>query len=134
MLSRPEITIDAFRAADGAFFRCACRERVEVKAGVCTKARVHDDPELLALARAIADRLPLRGTFCVQVMRDAAGAWRVTDINARPGAGTRLSAAVGLDFLCATLVDAWGGDARPLLPPLGRERWVVRAYVEYVMR
>lgn len=132
-LDPPEITVDAFRAKDGGFFRAVCRERIEVKAGVCTKARLFTDEPLVELVRAVAERLPLSGSFCLQAMHDPRGGrWMVTDINARPGAGTRLSRAVGIDFQCATLADAWGEDAREMLPPLDRERWVVRAYTEIV--
>jgi hypothetical protein len=132
-LDPPEITVDAFRARGGGFFCAVCRERIEVKSGVCTKARLFTDEPLVELVQAVADRLPLSGSFCLQAMRDPRGGrWMVTDINARPGAGTRLSKAVGIDFQCATLADAWGEDARAMLPALDRERWVVRAYTEIV--
>jgi hypothetical protein len=134
-LAPPEITVDAFRARGGGFFRAVCRERLEVKSGVCTKARLYTDEPLVELTRAVAERLPLVGSFCLQAMRHPATQdWMITDINARPGAGTRLSRAVGLDFQCATLADAWGEDARAMLPPLEGERWVVRAYTEIVTR
>jgi len=128
----PEITIDAFRSRDGKLFRAVCRERLEVKAGVCTKARVFESDTLASYAHAIGDGLDLLGTFCVQLMRSSSdGSWLVTDINPRPGAGTAMSTAVGVDFLSATLADAWGLDARSMLPSLHRERFVVRQYSEY---
>jgi carbamoyl-phosphate synthase large subunit len=129
----PEVTVDAFRGGDGRS-RAVCRERVEVKAGVSTKARVFDDPEIEQLARALAEGLDLRGASCFQLMRaPGGGRWEVTDVNPRPGAGTRLSAALGVDVLAATLADAWGLDPSPFLPPLAGEGWVVRAYRELVV-
>lgn len=128
----PEVTIDAFRSRDGSLFRAVCRDRLEVKAGVCTKARVFEDETLAGVARRIADGLDLVGTFCVQLMRNwTDDKWLVTDINPRPGAGTAMSVALGVDFLSATLADAWQLDARPMLPRLTREHFVVRQYAEY---
>jgi carbamoylphosphate synthase large subunit len=131
----PEITIDAFRSRSGKRFRALCRERIEVKAGVCTKARVFEDAQLMELAAAVAEGLRLVGTFCLQVMRgQRSGGWVVTDVNPRPGAGTRMSTAVGVDFLAANLADAWGIEVTDaLLPVLKTDRYVVRQHAEYVL-
>lgn len=129
----PEVTIDAVRA--NGTFRAVCRERIEVKAGVCTKARVFDDQELAALAHAVANGLDLRGAFCMQVMRawDDDARWQITDINPRPGAGTRLTVAAGVEILAAGLAALWGLDVAPFLPPLPRPTFVLRQYAEYVV-
>jgi carbamoylphosphate synthase large subunit len=133
LLEPPEVTVDAFRDAGPALFRAVCRERIEVKAGVCTKARLFADPALEALARGVGEALCLEGTYCVQVMRHPGdGGWRITDVNARPGAGTAMSCAAGFDFLAATLLRAWGCGAAELLPPLAAERHVVRRFAEVV--
>ena len=42
-----EITIDVFCPRPGDVLACCCRERLEVKAGVSTKARLFDDDTLL---------------------------------------------------------------------------------------
>jgi phosphoglycolate phosphatase-like HAD superfamily hydrolase len=83
----PEVTIDVFLSLDGGNFRAICRERLETRAGVCTKARVFESDELTALAETIGRGLGLFGACCIQVMRDASNAWSVTDVNARPGGG-----------------------------------------------
>jgi carbamoyl-phosphate synthase large subunit len=129
----PEVTVDAIRWPGG--LRAVARERLEVKAGVCTKARVFEDEGLAALARAIGDGLDLRGAFCFQVMRQTPdGPFVVTDINPRPGAGTRLSVAAGVDILAATLADRLGLPVAPFLPQLPHERFVARQYTEHVLR
>ena len=133
LIAGPEITLDCFRSAQGGDSRVVCRERVEVKSGVCTKARIFDDPELASLAVEIGAGLELNGVYCLQAMRSPNRGWLVTDINPRPGAGTRLSAAVGVHFQAAWLADAWGLPTTDLLPPLERERWVVRQYQEIVL-
>jgi carbamoylphosphate synthase large subunit len=129
LCSGPEVTLDVFRSRDGSLNRAICRERLEVKAGVCTKARVFEDATLSALATRVAAGLGLVGTFCMQVMRHREE-WSITDINPRPGAGTSMTVAAGIDVHCAMLADSWGLDARELLPPLSRELFVVRQYVE----
>jgi carbamoylphosphate synthase large subunit len=130
--AEPEVTIDAFHDPDRHLLRVACRVRLETKSGVCTKARVFFDSELEHLAARLAGRLDLVGTFCFQVMRSESG-WLVTDINARPGAGTAISVAAGMDFFGALFARAWGLDARPALPLLTREKIVTRQYSEFVM-
>ena len=128
----PEVTIDTFRARNHDVFRAVCRERIEVKAGVCTKARVFEDDELESIAHRLCMALDLWGVICFQVMRRLDGSWAITDVNPRPGAGTRMSAAAGVDPLLASLLDVWGHDPAVAVPRLARERFVVRAYAEHV--
>ena len=128
----PEVTVDAIRWPGG--HRAVARERIEVKSGVCTKARVYEDVELSEVARRIGEGLGLRGAFCFQVMRTTpAGFWAITDINPRPGAGTRLSVAVGVDFYSAMVADRIGLPIEPLLPKIKHQLYVVRQYSEYIM-
>lgn len=130
----PELTIDAFRSRRTGTGQAVCRERIEVKAGVSTKARVFYDRELEALAMSLGTRLGLTGAFCFQVMRaNGTERWMITDVNPRPGAGTTMSAAVGFDVLTATLADAWDlADGQPLEVP-SEDRYVARQYAEYVL-
>jgi carbamoylphosphate synthase large subunit len=127
----PEVTIDAFASRGQAV--TLCRDRVEVKAGVCTKARLFLDDELTRLATATASACRLRGTFCMQVMRDARDSWSVTDVNPRPGGATAMSVAVGMDFHSAMLAAAWGVDTAPCFVPPDGDRWVARGYAEYIL-
>jgi carbamoylphosphate synthase large subunit len=133
--SRPEVTIDCFLAGDGGRFRAVCRERLEVKAGVCTQARVFEDEELTALAERVARGLDLRGGCCIQAMKGGEGEWLVTDVNSRPGAGGRLSTAAGTDILGAVYADLLGlsFDYEGKLAPLPREVFVVRQFDEYIV-
>jgi carbamoyl-phosphate synthase large subunit len=132
LLAGPEVTVDAFLGRDGTS-AALCRERVEVKSGVCTKARLFRDHQIEDLVLELGRRLALHGAFCAQLMVDSRGARLLTDVNPRPGAGTRLSAAVGFNVHAAMLADLWGDDPRPHLRPLNRERWVVRQYREIVL-
>jgi carbamoylphosphate synthase large subunit len=127
----PEITVDGFRDAAIDVVHTICRERLEVKAGVCTKARVFHDRQLEGRAGTIARELGLKGAFCIQFMRRHED-WLVTDINPRPGAGSAMSAALGLDFVAAAFATAWGEDAQRHLRDPAREAYVVRQYSEVV--
>lgn len=100
----PEITLDVVRTRQGRIY-CIARERLETKAGVCTKARVFLDHQLTQLAEAVAEVFELDALFCMQVMRGAAGQWLVTDINPRCGGGTAMSAAAGLPVYQAFFSD-----------------------------
>jgi hypothetical protein len=127
----PELTIDAVHL--GGVTRAVVRERLEVKAGVCTKARVFEDEGLEALAHLLALGLGIEHAFCFQVMRRG-GQWVVTDLNARPGAGTRLTVAAGVDVLGAMFAYHFGEPFEHFLGRLPHERFVVRQYAEYVTR
>jgi carbamoyl-phosphate synthase large subunit len=132
--SAPEVTLDCYRSSDDRVSAVVCRERLEVKAGVCTKARVFLDSELIEIGKRIGRELPLAGGYCIQVMRSAhSGGWEVTDVNPRTGAGTALSAAVGFDPGAAMLAGAMGLDARPYIRVPESEQFVVRTYDEWVM-
>lgn len=127
----PEVTVDAVRGQRSELWLAVCRERLEVRAGVCTKARLFRDEQLEALVRHVAQALELRGALCVQAMRGPAG-WEITDVNPRCGGGTAMSAAVGVDVIAAALADLWGENPRPYLTPHHGEAHVVRSYVESV--
>lgn len=130
----PEVSVDAFLAADEGGFRAVCRERLEVKAGVASKVRVFEDGELAGIVETVARGLGLRGASCVQVMR-LDGGWVVTDVNARSGGGTRMSTAAGVDILGAVYADQLGlpFDATAALAPLAEDVYVVRQPDEFVV-
>ena len=132
MCSSPEVTIDVFYSESDSLFRYLCRERVETKAGVCTKARIFIDPELERLARFLATSLRL-SFFCFQVMQ-LGGKWAVTDINPRLGAGTAMSTAVGMDFFAAMIAVILKKNPRPYIDQFLGEAYVTRQYVNIKSR
>lgn len=130
----PEITVDSFFDASTGRARAIARERIEVKSGVCTKARVYEDSTLSEIARCIGQGLQQCGTICFQVMQ-LNGEYVVTDLNVRPGAGTALTVATGIDLISAAFACRWGEEYECLLsnklPPQGA--YVTRQYAEFVM-
>lgn len=127
-----EITIDCFFDPEKDYFYSLCRERLEVKSGVCTKARIYYSEQFHNISHSLARKLGLIGGFCYQIMK-AGDSWMITDINARLGAGTAMSVAVGQDFFTATFLLTWGLPYRHCFSVFPRERYVTRQYAEFVM-
>ncbi|AWX58578.1 ATP-grasp domain-containing protein [Brevibacillus brevis] len=97
----PEITVEVFQN-DG-IIRSLCRERVEIKSGVCTKAKIWFDRELHELTKKICGVISLPKAFCYQVMKNENNQWVVIDINPRLGAGTSMSTTYGWSLASAFL-------------------------------
>lgn len=133
-LEKPEIGLDVFLSRDGRIFRCACREYLEVRATVATRARIFEDRALAMIAERLVRELPLHGASLIQVMRDLRGTWCITDVNPRVGSATRMCVPCGLDFAAANLADFWGEPTHAMLPVLTGEYYVARQYEEYVTR
>jgi predicted ATP-grasp superfamily ATP-dependent carboligase len=126
------VAVNMFFSRSAAVFRCVCREALEMRGGVPTKARIFDDRALASLSERLARSLPLFGTSVFEVMRDAADRWRIIDVNPRAGVSTRMCAAVGLDFAAANLADYWGEPTEPMFRPLDGEHYIMRQYANYV--
>lgn len=130
----PEITVDSFFDISTGRCRAVARERIEVKSGVSTKVRVYEDPVLTKIAGRIGESLKQKGSICFQVM-SLNGEYAITDLNFRPGAGTAMSAATGIDLVSASFACRWGEDYSPFLAaklPYGG-LYVTRQYAEFVM-
>jgi carbamoylphosphate synthase large subunit len=128
----PEITVEVFNHGG---VLSLCRERLETKAGVCTKARIFEDSAMQTLAERLCSALDLPLAFCFQVMTGADGEFLITDVNPRLGAGTALSTAYGWSLASAALA-CWGDlplDPRRFLKTSPGSRYVVRVYKEVVM-
>jgi carbamoylphosphate synthase large subunit len=128
----PEVTIDVCFDKKNEFFCYICRERLEVKSGVCTKARLFYDKSLEKIALIIADNMGLN-SFCFQVMKYM-GEWAVTDINARLGAGTAMDLSVGMDFFSGMFAILWGENPSEYFRPLQNETFVTRQYSDFLMK
>jgi len=128
---KPEITIDVCYDRERNYFNYVCRERIETKSGVCTKARLFYDDKLGRIAFQIAEKLEL-SAYCFQVMT-MKGEWAVTDINPRLGAGTGMSLAAGMDFFSAMFAILWDEDPSVYFRSLDKEIFVTRLYSDFIM-
>jgi len=132
MLQRPEITVEVFQKDN--FCDYVCRERLEVKSGVCTKARFFHDKGLEEILYRVNTLLPLPVASCVQFMKNDAYEWCLTDLNMRLGAGTALSSAAGFSLASAFLSVLSGkNDFENYLEAIPDNQVVVRVYDEIKM-
>lgn len=125
-----EFTVDCFPLEGRAL--TSVRQRLEVKSGVCSKARILRDPLLERLAAFLVERFSLSEPFCFQT-RQAQGVHYLIDINPRLGAGSAISAMNGTDFFAAHLAALVGEDPEKYLRPRFSECIVTRQYTEYLM-
>ena len=133
ILQHPEITVEIFKKDE--FLASICRERLEVKSGVCTKARFFYDKGLEEIIHHIDALLPLPLASCIQFMMNDNHEWRLTDLNMRLGAGTALSSAAGFGLASAFLsVLSGGNDFKGYLGTVMRNQIVVRVYSEIKMQ
>lgn len=132
LCTEPEVTVEVYNV-DGNI-RTMCRERIEVKAGVCTKAKVWCDQELHDLTISICRVFNMPSAFCYQVMKNSEKQWAVTDINPRMGAGTALCTAYGWSLARAALSHWSGrGDGIEHLQSHEKPKHVVRVFQEIVL-
>lgn len=130
----PEITVDVLCIDKKVY--TICREREEVKAGVCTKARIFYDGEIQKIVERVSDNIELPSISCVQFMKNKENKWVLTDFNLRPGGGTALSAAVGFQAV-RVAIGNWldeKQDVDDLLVCKKQDNFVVRAYEEIITR
>lgn len=134
LCSPPEITAEIFHYRNQTHF--ILRERLEVKAGVCTKARFFTEPKIASVITRLTKKIKFPVASCIQFMRNQKNKWCITDINLRLGAGTALSTSVGFQLARASL-SVWLNEKTPyqtLLTPPQPETYAVRVYQEIPMK
>ena len=120
----PEITLECF------FYErriaTLARQRLAVKAGVCTKARIFHSNELEKIALKFANALQTPLYFNLQFMKNAKFEFVITDVNLRLAGGMGLGAASGWDAVSAV--------AKVLLSHFGREKFNTEQIFETLAR
>ena len=93
-----EYSVDVLRL--GPEYRVACvpRLRMKVDSGVAVAGRTVNDPELIGMARRIAQHVDIRGIANVQFRRDAGGTPHLLEINPRVPGTLSLTVASGIDM------------------------------------
>ncbi len=80
-----EFSIDVLCDLDGRCLNAIPRSMLESRGGESIKGQVLDDPELVDLARTVAETLRFRGPGTIQVFRDPQIGIAITDVNPRFG-------------------------------------------------
>ncbi|MFN3926857.1 MAG: ATP-grasp domain-containing protein [Pseudanabaenaceae cyanobacterium] len=128
-LSQPEITVDAFVLPDYSLVKVVCRERLEIKSGVTTKAYVFHDDFYTALALRVAKALNLFGAFCFQTRSTNNS---VIDVNPRIGGATAMSILLGQDFPSAHIAYFLGYEPKIFFKDEYQPCFVTRSYREHI--
>lgn len=128
-----EVTVEIFKNEN--ILKTICRERIEVKSGVCTKARIFKDRELHSIVENILLNIDFPNASCIQFMLNKENEWCVTDINLRLGAGTALSSKIGWQLARASIAQ-WLGKVEnydKYFNEIKGEKYVARVYEEVEM-
>lgn len=128
-----EVTVEIFK--NDTLLKTICRERIEVKSGVCTKARIYNDLELHKKIKTIVKNIDFPTSSCIQFMLNSNNEWCVTDINLRLGAGTALVSKIGWQLARASL-SIWletKEDCNSFFCKVNQDRFVVRVFEEIEM-
>lgn len=95
-----EVTAEIFNRNNG--LKIMCRERIEIKSGVCTKMKVIRDDSMNDIIEKMVHAIECPTAFNVQFILDE-NAWKLMDVNLRLGAGTPLSTSAGFQLTRALL-------------------------------
>ena len=109
-----EFTVDALMRRDGRLAGGVPRWRLETKAGISSKGRTFDDPELVEGVEALLAALGLDGPANVQgFVREDDGTFVFVEVNPRFSGGLPLSLAAGADLVGEYLRGILGEQPAP---------------------
>jgi carbamoyl-phosphate synthase large subunit len=97
-LPGPEYSLDVLARADGEVRAVVPRERLRIDSGIAITSRTVHDEELEAIGARAVETVGITGVANVQVMRDAAGAPCLIEINPRFPGTMPLTVASGVNM------------------------------------
>lgn len=104
-----EFTVDTLSGDDGRLYGAVPRWRLETKAGISTKGRTFESPELVREIAKLLAVLRLAGPACVQGFQTDQGKLVFIEVNPRFSGGLPLSLAAGADLVGQYLNRILGG-------------------------
>lgn len=130
--SNPEITLECFYCKNK--LRTIARERIQTKAGVCTKTKIFYSAELTRIAKRLVKLIKVPMYFNIQFMKNKNNDYVIIDINLRTAGGMSLSYSVGWD-VTSSLANYLLGNNKKIfksLPNISGSYNVVRVYKDIV--
>lgn len=94
-----EYSVDAYFNKQGRMVGASPRTRLWVSGGEVLESETVQNKELIAMTKAIGEKLKMNGPTCFQYIKDEADNPKLTEINARAGGGSTISIEAGLDFI-----------------------------------
>ncbi len=94
----PEYTVDIILDDKGKLIGAVPKRRLELKAGMATRSRTENAPDVIELATCIARAFHVRGAANVQLMRDATGSLKMIELNPKFAASLPLTVAAGFNI------------------------------------
>ena len=131
----PEYTIECFNYNNTT--RTVTRERIEAKAGVCTKTKVFNHIELESIVKEFAKKISCPYCFNLQFMKNSIDKFVITDVNFRFAGGMSLAYAAGWDEVSALaniMLNKSEDEVLATVPEKIQTQYVVRAYSDIVTK
>lgn len=131
----PEYTVECFKYHST--IRTVTRERIETKAGVCTKTKVFNNPELEHIAREFAKKINCPYCFNLQFMKNSIDQFVITDVNFRFAGGMSLAYTAGWDEVSALakiMLNKSENEILATVPDKIQSQYIVRAYNDIVTK
>lgn len=131
----PEVTLECFYYDDS--LRSVARQRIDTKAGVCTKTKIYNDPQLHAIAERFVAETSAPMVFNLQFMKNREGKYVITDVNLRAAGGMSMSYAAGWDevsSLANVMLGKGKEDVLKSVPMLIQEQYIMRTYSDVVTK
>jgi len=131
----PELTVESF------FFQnklsTVTRERLETKAGVCTKTCIYHNQELEDIVKKFTEIITVPTIFNLQFMKNQEDKFVITDVNLRLAGGMGLSYKAGWDEISG-LSDIWlNKNETEIFSHLkldSKKQWITRVYEEIITK
>ncbi|MBE6449037.1 MAG: ATP-grasp domain-containing protein [Alphaproteobacteria bacterium] len=133
--SEPEYTVECFNF--NGVVHTITRERIASKAGVCTKTKIFNYPELEKITKDFAKKVKCPHCFNLQFMKNQNDEFVITDVNLRLAGGMSLSAIAGWDEISALakiMLDKKEEEIFETLPEKIQPQYIVRAYTDIVTK
>ncbi|WP_086245425.1 ATP-grasp domain-containing protein [Campylobacter devanensis] len=131
----PEYTIECFNYHN--ITRTVTRERIEAKAGVCTKTKVFNHIELESIVKEFAKKISCPYCFNLQFMKNSHNKFVITDVNFRFAGGMSLAYAAGWDEVSALAKIMLNKSEDEVLATVSEKiqpQYVVRAYTDVITK
>lgn len=130
LLPGAEYSVDVYIHSSGRPLACVPRLRMKVDSGVAVAAQTQKLPDLEAMALAVAKTVDIRYVANIQFKADAAGQFKLLEINPRFPGTLPLTAAAGVDIPKLLIKDITGETLPAGLLPF-EELMVVRYWTEH---